>query len=123
MDMLDAFLMFVAGAAAMRLLQILLAINPNYYIFKEAETVSLYILMELHIQRLTALKILELTYEECGRFEEYANVKRAIDEKYNILITKSISNLKNRLPYKVEYTTLQEAAEYYRTNAKEKRDD
>ena len=121
--MLDAFLMFVTGAAAMRSLQILLAINPNYYIFKEAETVSLYILMELHVQRLTALKILELTYEECGKLEEYANVKRAIDEKYNILITKSISNLKSRLPYRVEYTTLQEAAEYYRTKIKEKRDD
>lgn len=113
--MFDAFLMFVAGAAAMRLLQMLLAINPNYYIFKEAETVSLYILMDLHIQRLTAIKILELTYAECGKTEEFDKVKTAIDEKYNILITRTLSNLKNRLPYKVDYNTLQEAAEYYRS--------
>lgn len=119
--MFDAFLVFVAGAAAMRLLQMILTINPNYYIFKEAETVSLYILMDLHIQRLTALKILELTYEECGKSEEFYKVKTAIDEKYNILITRTLSNLKSRLPYRVKYNTLQEAAEYYRTKNEEKR--
>lgn len=121
--MIDAFLFFIAGAAAMRFLQFILGVTPNYYIFKEAEYISLSILMDLHIRRLTALKILELTYEESQKLEDFEKVKYAINQKYDALITKCIQNLKSKLPYKVQYTSLNEAAEYFIDSTKEKRNE
>jgi len=107
--MLEFFLYFIVGAVSMRILQIFLALTPNYNIFKEAEYVSLYILGELHVHRLTAIKILELSYEEAGRSEEFERSKDAINQRYDALINKCIENLKLRLPYKVEYNSLNEA--------------
>lgn len=120
--MFDAFLFFVLGAVTFRILQVFLAITPNFYIFKEAEQVSLYILLELHVQRITALKVLELAYEESDKTEDFHKIKTILDERYNILITKCISNLKSRLPYKVQYNSLEEAASAYRVNKEERRD-
>jgi len=107
--MIDAFLYFIVGAVTMRILQLFLAVTPNYNIFKNAEYISLYVLGELHVQRLTALKILELSYEESDRSGEFEIVKNAMNERYDALINKCIANLKAQLPYKVQYNTLNEA--------------
>ena len=118
--MFNTFLIFLSGAITMKILQLLLGIMPNFYIFKEAERTTLMILTDLHVRRLTALKIIELSYEEAGVSEEFLKVKSAINEKYDILINKCIENMKSKLPYKVQYTTLHEAVTLFIQREKEK---
>jgi len=116
------FAFFIIGALSYAMMQIFLSITPNYKIFKHTEATVLLVLAELHIQRLTAIKIIQLAYEESDRMSEFDNVKRAIDERYNLLITNCIEKMKNNLPYKIEYSTIQEAMNTYTKNIKEARD-
>lgn len=120
--MLTGFLLFIGGAVLMRVLQVILDISPNYYVWKHTEYTILQVLTDLHVQQLTAEKIITLAYEEAGREEELPKVKSAIEQKYNALINTCLKNMKNNLPYKVEYNTIREAAEHYIKNIKEKQD-
>lgn len=120
--MLDAFIYFIAGATTLRVLQFVLSVKPNYYIFKETENTTLMILAGLHVNKLTALNILKLIYEDVDRQEDFEKVKIAINERYNALITRCITSLKSALPYKVEYNSLDEAMKIYFNKAKEKKD-
>lgn len=118
--MLSAFLFFIAGAIAMRLGQFIFSINPNYYIFKATEYTVLTILAELHVQKLTANKIIEFAYEDAGRISEFKTVKSAIDLRYDALIISCLYNMKKHLPYKTSYNTLEEATVYYLQNKENK---
>lgn len=119
---MEAFLWFISGAILMRLLQWVLMITPNYYAWKHTEYTVLQILAELHVQKLTAIKILQLVYEEADRMEEYEKAKSLLEQKYDTLINNSLNNMKNNLPYKVEYNNVSEAAIHYAAQKKENRD-
>lgn len=120
--MLASFLLFIGGAVLMKTLQYILDVKPNYHVWKHTEYTVLQILADLHVQQLTANQIIKLAYEEAGKEEELAKVKSVIEQKYNTLINTCIQNMKNNLPYKVEYNTIKEAVEIYLKNLQESRD-
>jgi len=108
----------------MRMLQFFLSITPNYHIFKATEYVSLKILSDAYVDQLTALNVLKLTYEDADKLNEYIEIEKRIKQKNLALINKNIAVMKKYLPYKVPYTTIQEAAQHYVSSIKlEKRDD
>lgn len=107
--MFSYFIVFLCGVFTLRILQFVLSITPNYYIFKHAEYTVLRVLAELHVQKLTALKILELCYHESERSNEYYNVETAVNKRYDDIINKYIVNLKATLPYKTNYNNLADA--------------
>ena len=111
--MFEYFIVFLAGAFCLRIFQFILSISPNYYIFKHAEYTVLRVLAELHVQKLSALKILELMYAESERTNEYYNVEYAVNNRYDGIINTTIKSMKNQLPYKTKYDTLNEAMETF----------
>jgi hypothetical protein len=117
--MLDYFLVFVCGAVVMRVLQVLIGITPNYYIFKQAEFAAIKTLAELHICKLTVMKIVEICYRDVDKLNEYYVVESEVNKRYNNIINNSIASIKANMPYKVEYSNLQEAVEVL---MKEKKD-
>lgn len=107
--MLQYFIFFILGVLSLRLLQFMLAITPNYYIFKHAEYTVFKILGELHVQKLTVLKLMEICYHEIGKDAEYKSVESQVNKRYDDLINRYIKNLKSTLPYKTNYNSLDEA--------------
>ena len=107
--MLDAFLIFICGAFAMRVLQFFLAITPNFTAFKYTETCVIRILAELHINKLTAMKILEICYRDADKLNEWYSVENEVNKRYDSIIKDNINKLKSVIPYKIEYNNLREA--------------
>ena len=104
----DYLIVFLLGAVAMRLFQFILAITPNYYIFKHAEYTVFRALAELHINKMTVMKIIELCYDETDRADKYKDVETAVNNRYNDIINKYIQKLKTLLPYETKYSSLNE---------------
>ncbi len=109
--MVDAFMFFVLGVVTMRVLQFLLGIVPNYYIFKQAEYSAFRILADVHLQKLTVMKIIEACYFDTGRGDEFLAIQNEVNKRYNDIISKCIERIKTSLPYKTTYNNLQEAIE------------
>jgi hypothetical protein len=103
------FLFFMLGAFCFKLFQELLSVIGGYQIFKFVEQYSITLIAELEVYRHHSLQILKLCYEEADKLEEYEKVKGKINEKFGLLHTGMIAAIKNRIPYPVDYTNLQEA--------------
>lgn len=107
--MIDYLIVFLCGAVCMRLIQFMLSITPNYYIFKHAEYTIFRILAELHVTKMTTMKIVEICYADLEKDAEYKNVETAVNKRYEEIISKYIGKLKETLPYKTNYNNLTEA--------------
>lgn len=111
--MFTAFIFFLTGVFTHKILQFFLSITPNYNIFKETEMVCLKMLGQLAVQQQTALNLLKIVYDSSEDKDEYYKIEKQIKLHYNTLINNSLLTIKNNLPYKVPYNTLNEAFTYY----------
>lgn len=111
--MFISFLFFLAGVITLRMLQFFLSITPNYNIYKESEMACLKMLGEFSVQKHTALNLLKVVYENSENKEEYYKAEKQIKLHFDTLINNSLLIIKNNLPYKVPYNTLNEAFTYY----------
>lgn len=73
---------------------------------------TLKIIAEVYIASKTALKLSNTIIEYTDEEQKEATQK-AIKLRYDTLINSMVVNLKNSLPYKVKYNTLEEAATFY----------
>lgn len=113
--MFSAFIYFLVGALAMRVLQFFLAIRPSYDIYKTAEATALNVLIEMYVEREMSIKIVKLAYAEKDE-QEFYEVEKAIKQRYEVLFNNGIKKIKGSLPYKVKYDTLDEAVKIYLGN-------
>lgn len=102
------FLFFILGAFTFNLFQILLSIIKGYEIFKFVEQYSLMLMVELEVYRHQSLQILKLCYEEAEKEEEYSKVESKIHQKFNLFQESILERIKNRIPYSLQYSNLEE---------------
>lgn len=103
------FLFFMLGAFTFKLFGELLSVINGYQVFKFVERYAVALIAELEVYRHQAIQILELSYGEAGEDEEFDKIKAKINEKFDLLHTAMITVVKNRLPYKVDYSNLKDA--------------
>jgi len=97
------------GAFTFKLFGELLSVINGYQVFKFVERYAVALIAELEVYRHQAIQILELSYGEAGEDEEFDKIKAKINEKFDLLHTAMITVVKNRLPYKVDYSNLKDA--------------
>lgn len=102
-------LFFLLGVFIANFLQILLNIKPLYKIWKVVELGFLKNLLQSETLRHQSLEILRLCYEEANKLEEYETVKEAVNNKFIQFQDVSIQQLKETLPYDIQYNNTKEA--------------
>jgi len=111
--MFIAFLYFLAGILTHKIVQYILSITPNYYIYKHSELTAIKLLGEIYLTKLKSLEMLKIIYEHVGKEEEYAKAEKILKLNYETLINNSLSTMKLYLPYKVPYNSINEAISYF----------
>ena len=102
-------LFFLLGVFVNRLGHILLQIKPMQQYWKHAEYGALKVLAEAEVLRHQALAILEISYNDVDKQEEFKNVKEVINKMHNEQQTRLINRMRELLPYQTSYNTPQEA--------------
>lgn len=103
------FLFFILGAFTFMLFQQLLSVVVGYQVFKFVEHYAITLMAELEVYRHQSIQILKLSYEDVGQDEEFIKIKNKINNKFDLLHDGMITVIKNRLPYKVDYSHLKDA--------------
>ena len=96
----------IAGTLSTFLARKLFTINTSMDMMKYIECLFLIAASEIEQWRNHALKILEMTYENAGKEEEYKALKDKIDEKYKYAQSRMLEKIFILLPIKKKYTTL-----------------
>lgn len=102
-------LFFLLGVFVNRLGHIILQIKPMQQYWKSAEYGALKVLAEAEVLRYQALAILEISYNDVNKQEEFKLVKEVINKMHNEQQTLLINRMRDLLPYQTSYNTPQEA--------------
>jgi len=107
-----AFLYFMAGIVTYKVLQFILSVKPNFQVYKQAEMCALNVLLQINRDKTTSLKLLKTLADETDP-ESYTKIENKLKANYDQLINNSIKTIKQNLPYKVSYNTIDEAYQIY----------
>jgi hypothetical protein len=115
-------LFFLLGVLVQKLGSILLDIEPMFKYWKLAEFNSLKVLAESELLYRQSITILEISYNDAGKTEEFPKIKDAINKKHREIQMSLLNQMRLILPYETNYKTPEEAFKIIEKIAKQEID-
>ena len=107
---------FILGMATLKTFQIIYNTDNTYRIFKYSEIYSMLLVLETEVWRKQCLKIIEVVYNDVDKQEDYEKITKLINKRFEEVQQSVIKLIKERLPYEIKYSTLQESEPYIKAD-------
>jgi len=102
--------------ATLKTFQIIYNTDNTYRIFKYSEIYSMLLVLETEVWRKQCLKIIEVVYNDVDKQEECEKIIKLINKRFEEVQQSVIKLIKERLPYEIKYSTLQESEPYIKAD-------
>ena len=107
---------FILGMVTLKAFQVIYNTDNTYTIFKYSEIYSMMLVLETEVWRKQCLKIIEVVYGDVDKQEEYEKIVKLINKRFEEVQQSVIRLIKERLPYEIKYSTLQESEPYIKAD-------